>query len=147
MVWMSLELKRLYPGFIITAPPAPWNERDQTFCKAMVDAGAMDYVAPQYYDGPDLNDPNYVIQNIQTWVSLVGAQRVMVGFGLDTAQYYMTLNQATTAWNGVVSRYPDIAGAFDFEINTGWVIALLTIGSLCVVLLTFVVLLGVSKSF
>ena len=65
MIWISTELKRLYPGFLITAPPAPWNPRDMTFCQAMVQASAMDYVAPQYYDGPNLADPSYVVNNIK----------------------------------------------------------------------------------
>ena len=31
MIWMSLELKRLYPGFMVTSPPAPWSSRDLSF--------------------------------------------------------------------------------------------------------------------
>src|SRR5439155_25406787 len=54
MIWMSLELKKRYPGFFVTAPPAPWNDVDKSFCAQMVSAGALDYAAPQYYDGPNL---------------------------------------------------------------------------------------------
>ena len=35
MIWISQTLKATYPGFIITAPPAPWNTVDQTFCAQM----------------------------------------------------------------------------------------------------------------
>ncbi|MCW7538784.1 glycosyl hydrolase family 18 protein [Aquabacterium sp. A7-Y] len=124
MIWISLELKRRYPGFIITSPPAPWSTRDQAFCRAMVEAGAMDYAAPQYYDGPGLADPAYVAENIETWVRLLGARRVVVGFGVAPAANYMTIHQAVEAWNRVKARHPDLRGAFDWQIHTdesqGW---------------------------
>ncbi|WP_211251743.1 glycosyl hydrolase family 18 protein [Andreprevotia chitinilytica] len=124
MIWISLELKRLYPGFIITAPPAPWNPLDKTFCRAMVQAGAMDYAAPQYYDGPNLADPAYVASNIADWVSLLGPTHVVVGFGVNNAANYMTIDQAVSTWNQVKAAYPTIHGGFDWQIGTdeaqGW---------------------------
>lgn len=124
MIWISLELKRRYPGFIISAPPAPWNPLDKTFCQTMVQAGAMDYAAPQYYDGPGLNEPSYVVPNVADWVRLLGASRVVVGFGINNATNYMTPTQANTIWNQVKAANPTIRGGFDWEINTdqaqGW---------------------------
>ncbi|AKJ30197.1 glycosyl hydrolase family 18 protein [Caldimonas brevitalea] len=124
MIWISLELKRRYPGFIITSPPAPWSTRDQVFCQAMVRAGAMDYAAPQYYDGPGLADPAYVAENIRTWVQLLGAERVVVGFGVAAATNYMTIDQAVDAWQRVKAQYPQLRGGFDWQIHTdesqGW---------------------------
>jgi len=124
MIWISRELKRLYPGFLISAPPAPWNPVDQEFCRAMVAAGAMDYAAPQYYDGPDLATPAYVVTNVRQWVTLLGASHVVVGFGINNATNYMTGAQAVSAWSQVKNNSPDIGGAFDWEINTdemqGW---------------------------
>lgn len=124
MIWISLELKRRYPGFIISAPPAPWNSVDKEFARAMVAAGALDYAAPQYYDGPGLNQPAYVVENIKQWVSLLGANRVVVGFGINNATNYMTRDQAITTWNQVKANHPDIRGAFDWQIHTdeeqGW---------------------------
>jgi chitinase len=124
MIWISLELKRLYPGFIISAPPAPWNGIDKEFCRAMVAAGALDYAAPQYYDGPGLNQPAYVVENVKQWVSLLGASHVVVGFGINNAANYMTRDQAISAWNQVKANHPAIRGGFDWQINTdedqGW---------------------------
>lgn len=124
MIWISLELKRLFPGFIISAPPAPWNWIDKEFCRAMVAAGALDYAAPQYYDGPGLNQPAYVVENVKQWVSLLGANRVVVGFGINNATNYMTKDQAITTWRQVHANHPDIRGGFDWQIHTdeeqGW---------------------------
>ncbi|MGK3982573.1 hypothetical protein WME99_06020 [Sorangium sp. So ce136] len=77
MIWISLELKRRFPGFIITAPPAPWNQRDKDFCKAMVDAGAMDCPAPPYHDGPDLDQQSYIVDDVDPWVRLLGPTHVV----------------------------------------------------------------------
>lgn len=124
MIWISLELKRLYPGFSISAPPAPWNAVDKEFCRQTVAAGALDYAAPQYYDGPGLNQPAYVVDNVRQWVSLLGANRVVVGFGVNNATNYMTRDQASTTWNQVRANHPDIRGGFNWQINTdedqGW---------------------------
>lgn len=124
MIWISLELKRLYPGFIISAPPAPWNPVDKTFCQDMVQAKAIDYCAPQYYDGPNLADPAYVVNNVNEWVQLLGASHVVVGFGVNNATNYMTSAQAVSAWNQVKANNPAILGGFDWELQTdeslGW---------------------------
>lgn len=128
MIWISQELKRRYPGFLITAPPAPWNSRDKAFCQAMVAAGAMDYAAPQYYDGPHLAEQAYVVNSTNEWVSLLGAEHVVVGFGVNPGQpNYMTIDQAVATWDAVKKAHPNIRGAFDWAINTdeaqGWVFA------------------------
>ncbi|MES2206401.1 MAG: glycosyl hydrolase family 18 protein [Pseudomonadota bacterium] len=118
MMWISLELKRRYPGFLITSPPAPWNNRDKTFCQTMIQAGAMDYAAPQYYDGPGLNEPSYIINSVNEWVTLVGANHLVVGFGIWNQPNYSTLTQATTAWNQIKTNHPAILGAFNWQIHT-----------------------------
>ncbi|AUX40379.1 uncharacterized protein SOCE26_017790 [Sorangium cellulosum] len=124
MIWISLELKRRFPGFIITAPPAPWNNRDKTFCKAMVDAGAMDYAAPQYYDGPDLDQQSYIVDNVDGWVSLLGPTHVVVGFGIWDEVNYMSIDEAIPTWNQLESEHPTLRGAFDWQIHIdeslGW---------------------------
>ncbi|RTE10839.1 RICIN domain-containing protein [Paenibacillus whitsoniae] len=124
MIWISLELKKRYPGFIITTPPAPWRAADLTLCTAMVQAGALDYAAPQYYDGPGLNDPAFVVSNLDKWVTALGAEHVAVGFGVSNQANYMTVNQVVTAWNQIKAKYPKIRGAFDWEIHMdesrGW---------------------------
>jgi hypothetical protein len=125
MIWISLELKRRFPGFVISAPPAPWNAVDKVFCKAMVDAGAIDYCAPQYYDGPNLAETAYVVNSVREWVGLLGAEHVVVGFGINAGvTNYMTRQQAIDTWNQVKANHPAIRGAFDWEIGTdetqGW---------------------------
>jgi hypothetical protein len=124
MIWISLELKRLYPGFIISAPPAPWNVTDQRFCADMLRAGALDYAAPQYYDGPNLADPDYVLANVGLWVKLLGASHVVVGFGINSAANFMNDTQATATWRELQRRHPDLRGAFNWELETderqGW---------------------------
>jgi chitinase len=124
MIWISLQLKQLYPGFLITSPPAPWSSTDVTFCTAMVQAGALDYCAPQYYDGPDLADPSYVVSNAPQWVSALGPTHVVIGFGVDNAANYMTPAQAADTWNQLAITYPTLGGAFDWNASTdetqGW---------------------------
>ena len=124
MVWISLELKRRYPGFLISAPPAPWNAIDQRFCRAMLDAGALDYAAPQYYDGPNLADPDYVLANVEQWVALLGASHVVVGFGINSAANFMSEKQVVATWTALRRRHPDLRGAFHWELDAderqGW---------------------------
>jgi hypothetical protein len=108
----------LYPGFLITAPPAPWNQRDKNFCKDMLTAGALDYCAPQYYDGPGLNDPSYIINSVNEWVNLLGAKHLVVGFGHNTTGYYMTADQILYTWNQIYAQHPNIQGAFNWEIQS-----------------------------
>jgi chitinase len=124
MIWISLELKRRFPGFIISAPPAPWNVADQRFCRDMLHAGALDYAAPQYYDGPNLADPDYVIANVDQWVALLGASHVVVGFGVNSAANFMSDTQAAATWRELRRRHPDLRGAFNWELETderqGW---------------------------
>ena len=114
MTWISTELKRLYPSFLITAPPAPWNPRDLTFCQAMAAAGALDYAAPQYYDGPNLAQQSHVIDNIKQWISALGASHVVVGFGVANNQTnYMIVDQAVATWNELQRTYSDLRGVFN----------------------------------
>ena len=124
MIWISLELKRRYPAFAITAPPAPWNQRDKDFCVAMVRAGAMDYCAPQYYDGPGLDQQPYIASSVNEWVRLLGASRVVVGFGIWDQPNYMSIDEAIPTWNQVEAAHPTLRGAFDWNIHLdegqGW---------------------------
>jgi chitinase len=124
MIWISLELKRMYPGFIISAPPAPWSAIDQRFCRDMLNAAALDYCAPQYYDGPNLTDPAYVAANVDQWVKLLGASHVVVGFGINNAPNFMSDVQVASTWREVQRRHPGLRGAFNWELATderqGW---------------------------
>ena len=124
MIWISQTLKATYPGFLITAPPAPWNTVDQTFCSQMVAAGALDYAAPQYYDGPNLATQAYLVPNVDTWVGLVGEERLVVGFGIWDQPNYWAIGDAVTAWKAVQANHPGLRGVFDWQIDvdqaSGW---------------------------
>jgi hypothetical protein len=127
MIWISLQLKSMYPGFLVTSPPAPWSTVDQTFCSKMQAAGALDYCAPQYYDGPGLATQSYIVPNVDTWSALLGAHSLVVGFGVANATYYMTVSQVVSTWQAVAKNHPDVRGAFDWEIDVdesmGWTFA------------------------
>lgn len=118
MIWISLQLKHLYPGFMITAPPAPWNPGDLILCDAMVKAGALDYAAPQYYDGKNINAPSYVVMNVDQWVSRLGQDHVVLGLGVWNQPNYMTMDDAKSAWNQASAKYPNIRGVFNWQIST-----------------------------
>ena len=118
MIWVAKELKRRYPGFLITAPPAPWNKRDQKFCKDMLDAGAIDYCAPQYYDGPDLSDPAYLLENIKIWMELMGPKNVVVGFGVNNElNNYWKIDSVVDTFKTLEARYPQVKGVFDWRLD------------------------------
>lgn len=127
-LWVVYELRRRFgPGFGVTSPPAPWSDVDKQFCKAMFNGGAMDYCAPQYYDGPGLSDPNYIVSNVEGWISDVAggdASKVVVGFGMAALPNYSTVDQIKNAWNRIESAHPNIRGAFVWQhktdSDTGW---------------------------
>jgi hypothetical protein len=121
-LWIAYELRRrLGSGFAITSPPAPWSDRDRQFCKAMIAGGAMDYAAPQYYDGPGLSDPNYIVSNVEEWIRDVAggdASKIVVGFGMENLPNYSTIDQIKNAWNRIESAHPTIRGAFLWQHKT-----------------------------
>jgi hypothetical protein len=121
---MSQQLKSRYPGFLITAPPAPWNNVDKTFCAQMVAAGALDYAAPQYYDGPNLATKSYIESSITEWATLLGEKHVAVGFGVWDQPNYMAIDDAIATWKSVKTAHPNLRGVFDWQIHIdegqGW---------------------------
>jgi len=121
-LWIAYELRRRFgSAFAITSPPAPWSDRDKQFCKAMINGGAMDYAAPQYYDGPGLSDPNYIVSNVKEWIRDVAggdASKIVVGFGMENLANYSTIEQIKSAWNQIESAYPSIRGAFLWQHKT-----------------------------
>ena len=118
MIWVSQQLKAAYPGFIISAPPAPWNTSDQQLCVSMLQAGALDYCAPQYYDGPNLADPSWILPNVDVWMELMPPKNFVFGFGIDpTLTNYETIAVGISVWQSIAAKYPSIGGAFDWQIN------------------------------
>ncbi|HYF65604.1 MAG TPA: hypothetical protein VD886_22440, partial [Herpetosiphonaceae bacterium] len=59
------------------------------------------------------------------WVGLVGAEHLVVGFGVNPGvTNYMTIEQAVSTWNRVEAAHPTIRGGFVWQIHTdeaqGW---------------------------
>jgi chitinase len=121
MIFASLELKRLYPGFLITSPCAPWRAADLQWALDMNAAGALSFAGPQWYDGPGLNTNESVMSQLAGWVNAVGQEKCMVGFGIRNGGYYWTAQQANTCLRNVLARWPNIGGIYTWEIN--WDIA------------------------
>ncbi|PPB49734.1 hypothetical protein C4K88_08685 [Arthrobacter pityocampae] len=126
MIWISRQLKSFYgQSFAITSPPAPWRPADVAHCRAMIDAGALDMVNPQYYDGPGLAAENYIVASVGEWVARMGdAGRVGVGFGLGRAADYSTLAAVSGAWRTLQATHPSLRGAYNWDLATdegmGW---------------------------
>ena len=121
MIWVSQQLKTTYgSGFVITSPPAPWRAADVIHCRRMIDAGVMDLVSPQYYDGPGLAARDYIVTSVNDWVIKMGsASKVGVGFGLNpNANNYSTQSSILGAWATLVARHPSLRGAFNWDMPT-----------------------------
>jgi hypothetical protein len=90
----------------------------------MAAAGALDYCAPQYYDGPGLAVQSYIVSSIDTWAALLGESKLVVGFGISNAPNYMTVAQVVSTWTAVDAHHPNLRGAFDWAIDvdqsTAW---------------------------
>ena len=65
----------------------------------MVSAGALDYAAPQYYDGPGLASKSYIEGNVAEWAHLVGEEHVVVGFGIWDQPNYMSIDDAVPTFH------------------------------------------------
>ena len=130
-MWISEQLKgRFGSDFLVTSPPAAPAARDKAFCRAMLATGAMDYVSPQFYGGPGLSDPDYIVRETGVWVRDVAqgdATRIVVGFGMEDLPHYSTIDEILVAWQQVQSAHPSIRGAFLWQHQTDadrdWVFA------------------------
>ncbi|WP_052274163.1 LysM peptidoglycan-binding domain-containing protein [Arthrobacter sp. L77] len=126
MIWVSLQLKSTYgKDFAITSPPAPWRPDDMTHCRAMIDAGVMDMVSPQYYDGAGLTTEGYIVNSVNEWVARMGdAGRVGVGFGLGDAADRSDQAVVEGAWKSLAARHPELRGAYTWDLpmdeRMGW---------------------------
>ncbi|NUL43982.1 hypothetical protein F7P69_02035 [Cellulosimicrobium funkei] len=126
MIWISRQLKATYgQNFAITSPPAPWRPADIRHCKAMIDAGVLDMVSPQYYDGPGLADEDHTVESVNEWVALMGdSRRVGVGVGVARAANYSTHAAVESVWMILTTRHPQLRGVINWNISTdesmGW---------------------------
>lgn len=121
--WISActQLKTKYgAGFSFSAPPAATHyqnqaDRDAPHLVGLYQAGVMDFVAPQYYDGPGLNVQSQV-QSITAFYINAGlpASRMGIGFGIQSG-YYWTTQNAVACYNTLENTYPTLRGAFNFS--------------------------------
>lgn len=127
-IWICSELKnRFGSGFMMTVPPAPWNGIDRDMCRAMLDAGVLDYAAPQWYDG-DLAPQSVILGTGQNgydyWVSYVGrgdASKIVAGFGLsyNNAQTaaYSSWQNIQNSYQTLLGRHPTMRGMFLWDVG------------------------------
>lgn len=119
IIYVSKTLKQFYNDFVITSPVAPWKQQDKEWAIAMNNAGCLDYVSPQYYDGPSLNNTSYVVENIESWIKVLGENRVGLGFGINSPTntgYYWSGQEMSNCLKIVLQKWPGIRGAFSWEI-------------------------------
>jgi hypothetical protein len=130
-LWMFGELKRRFGAeFGVTSPPAPWNASDKGMIREALAEELMTYAGPQFYDGPGLADPEYIIETTRDWVQDVAggdASKIVVGFGMEDAANYSSIRQIRSAWRAIEKEFPTIRGAFLWQHRTdydrGWVFA------------------------
>ena len=131
-LWMFTELKRRFgQDFGITSPPAPWKAQDKVMIREALSKDLMTYAGLQFYDGPGLADPAYIIKTARDWVHNVAggdASKIVVGFGMENMANYSSIEQILTAWRAIEKEFPTIRGAFLWhhkaDSDRGWAFAL-----------------------
>jgi chitinase len=120
IIYVSKTLKKIYgKDFVITSPVAPWKNQDKEWAIAMNKAGCLDYVSPQYYDGPSLNNTAYLVKNIEMWVNALGQERIGLGFGIlspTNVGHYWKGQEISECLKIVLQKWPNIRGAFTWEL-------------------------------
>lgn len=118
MIWVSLELKDRYPGFIISSTAVPYRQGDKDFCYAAVSAGALDYCAPKFYDAPGFTAASSVLEYVREWVGLVGEEHLVIGLALNyELDHFQTTEQAIQIYNSTKSEFQGIRGVFNWHIS------------------------------
>jgi PKD repeat protein len=100
-------------GFRITADPASGSYDstfDQAYCVALVAAGVVDYVTPQFYDDGSLWDPVFMEQGIANWIDLLRRNTVGGAYVRTSLQAQQFIGQALGAGNYGAGNYSDIGG-------------------------------------
>lgn len=117
--WIVRELRaRFGARFGITSPPAPWSQRDAAFCRGMFRSDDMDYAGLQFYDGPGLTDPEYILERAGTWIDHVAdgdQSRIVIGFSAAQMPQYSSMSEIKQTWLAVEDAFPDIRGVFLWE--------------------------------
>ena len=112
MIWIAQQLKSLYGAdFAITAPPQPNSPEDRAMLKAMADAGALSWAAPQYYDWSGFNAAGFISNRTNDWVRDLGADKVMLGLAANYSNG-PSLADCIREWDAVKAAHPEIRGMF-----------------------------------
>lgn len=130
-LWMFTELKRRFgQDFGITSPPAPWKAQDKAMIREALSKDLMTYAGPQFYDGPGLADPAYIVKTTRDWVQNVAggdASKIVLGFGMGNMANYSSIEQILAAWRLIEKDFPAIRGAFlwqhKIDSDRGWAVA------------------------
>ena len=124
MIWISLQLKQRYPGFLITAPPAPgtngtrpsarrWSWRGRWTMRRRSITTAP--VSPRRLTSPRASPSGRRCS---------GASHVVVGFGIWDQPNYMKIGDAVSTWKALDGSLPTLRGVFNWQIHTdeeqGW---------------------------
>lgn len=152
-VWMtyaSLKLKAYYGSdFLITAPPAATTfnsqmQSDRLLLATMYRGGsvtgysghALDWMCPQFYDGPGLNTESQIstmLDAYHTAVNVAGSSSIGttgteltqiprtaigIGFAIGGSSTWWTTTNAKNAYLNTVSAGKQPRGAFNFSANS-----------------------------
>ncbi len=124
LIHIARSLKDAFgPNFAITMPPGPWDAVAQQTCRAMCDAGVLDFVAPQYYDmtGPPGGQAariDYAVKASSEWLPVMNgsASKLGLGYGIaPAATQTMSLTSFASAWAAVARAHPGLRGVFGWE--------------------------------
>jgi len=137
MIWIAEQLRNKYGStFAITTPAAPNSSVDQQCVLDMKNAGALTWVAPQYYDWvgfkyqgfisslPKLaSDPDVGQGNggrHKTWCDLLGDQtKVCVGLSANyNFSNSLTQAECVREWDRLISDFPNTRGLFAWNALT-----------------------------
>ena len=120
IIWVSRQLKDRYgQSFAITKPPSPSSTHDRNWMAAMHQAGVIDLVMPQWYDG---GQGSANVGNVDWWASALGGDHSKVGIGVRTNIGYTnngaspngtgSYMQIQSLWSQLSSQRPRLRGAF-----------------------------------
>lgn len=132
MAWIGSRLKELYgSSFAVTCPPATdgdYRPADRLITKAMDNANAITYAAPQYYDDASYKTPGVPKTYNDQWVAHMGQpSQVVAGLstmydGYDSApgSYAKAMTRAETVreFGNMLTAHPTLRGFYLWNYTT-----------------------------
>ena len=94
------------------------GRKDRAMLQAMSKAGALTYAAPQYYDWDGFNEPGFISNDIDEWVTQLGdASKVVVGLG-GSYSNGPSVDDCIREWDIIKTAHPTIRGMFCWSAQT-----------------------------